>query len=82
MAVKLTGHLVRQIQIRGSRGGPLADLADQLNHDRTYLQGQRLEGHGHQIKGMLAQVLDQLGDGQATPGERCRAGGVATGRGG
>jgi hypothetical protein len=55
MGAKLTGHLVRQIQIRGSRGGPLADLADQLNHDLTHLQGQRLEG-------MLAQVLDWLGD--------------------
>ena len=34
----------------GSGGGPLAPLADQLNHDVTHLQGQRLEG-------MLAQVM-------------------------
>jgi hypothetical protein len=61
VAAKLTGHLVRQIQIRGSRGGALADLADQLNHDLTHLQGQRLEG-------MLAQVLDWLGDGLARSG--------------
>ena len=61
VAAKLTGHLVREIQIRGSRGGPLADLADQLNHDLTHLQGQRIEG-------MLAQVLDWLGHGQAPPG--------------
>jgi hypothetical protein len=61
VAAKLTGHLVREIQVRGSRGGPLADLADQLNHDLTHLQGQRLEG-------MLAQVLDWLGHGQAPPG--------------
>ena len=61
VAAKLTGHLLREIQVRGSRGGPLADLADQLNHDVTHLQGQRLEG-------MLAQVLDWLGHGQAPPG--------------
>ncbi len=39
--------------VRGSRGGPLAPLADQLNHDVTHLQGQRLEG-------MLAQLADQV----------------------
>jgi len=61
VAAKLTGHLVRKIQVRGSPGGPLADLADQLNHDLTHLQGQRLEG-------MLAQVLDWLGHGQAPTG--------------
>jgi hypothetical protein len=61
VAAKLTGHLLREIQVRGSRGGPLTDLADQLNHDVTHLQGQRLEG-------MLAQVLDWLGHGQAPPG--------------
>ena len=60
VAAKLTGHLVREIQMRGSRGGPLADLADQLNHDVTHLQGQRIEG-------MLARVLEWLGDGLALP---------------
>jgi hypothetical protein len=60
VAAKLTGHLVRQIQVRGSRGGALADLADQLNHDLTHLQGQRLEG-------MLARVLDWQGDELAPP---------------
>ena len=44
VAARLTGHLVRQIQIRGSGGGPLTPLADQLNHDLTHLQGQRIEG--------------------------------------
>src|SRR5262249_2077237 len=33
----------------------------QLNHDLTHLQGERLEG-------MLARVLDLLGDGLAPPG--------------
>ena len=50
LAETLAGHLVREIVVRGSQGGPLAPLADQLNHDVTHLQGQRLEG-------MLAQVV-------------------------
>ena len=53
LAETLAGHLLREIMLRGSRGGPLAPLADQLNHDVTHLQGQRLEG-------MLAQLADQL----------------------
>jgi hypothetical protein len=51
LAEVLAGHLVREIMIRGSGGGPLAPLADQLNHDVTHLQGQRLEG-------MLARLAD------------------------
>jgi hypothetical protein len=53
VAVTLTGHLVREIMISGSGGGPLAPLADQLNHDVTHLQGERLEG-------MLAQLAAQV----------------------
>ena len=60
VAAKLTGHLVRQILIRGSQPGPLTPLADQLNHDLTHLEGQRLEG-------MLAQVLGLLGHGLPCP---------------
>ena len=41
---RLAGHLVREIIERGARGGALAPLADQLNHDVTHLQGERLEG--------------------------------------
>lgn len=40
---KLTGYLVREILVQGSRGGPLEPLAAQLNHDVTHMQGQRLE---------------------------------------
>jgi len=36
----LTGQLLQEILSRGASGGPLASLADQLNHDRTHLQGQ------------------------------------------
>ncbi len=53
LAQTLAGHLVREIMLRGSRGGPLAPLAGQLNHDVTHLEGQRLEG-------MLAQLADQV----------------------
>jgi hypothetical protein len=53
LAETLAGHLVREIMVRGSRSGPLAPLADQLNHDVTHLQGQRLEG-------MLARLADQV----------------------
>ena len=53
IAESLARHLVREIMLRGSRGGPLAPLADQLNHDVTHLQGQRLEG-------MLARLADQV----------------------
>ena len=44
LAEKLTSHLVQEIVVRGSRGGPLAPLAGQLNHDVTHLQLQQLEG--------------------------------------
>jgi hypothetical protein len=44
LAETLAGHLMREIMFRGSGGGPLAPLADQLNHDVTHMQGQRIEG--------------------------------------
>jgi hypothetical protein len=68
LADKLTGHLVREIMLRGSRGGPLTPLADQLNHDLTHLQGQRLEG-------MLARLVVEGRDALAQPD-----GDVAAGR--
>lgn len=43
LADGLVGHLVREIIVRGSQGGPLEPLAAQLNHDLTHLQGHRLE---------------------------------------
>jgi hypothetical protein len=46
VAEKLTGHLVREIMLRGSAGGPLTPLADQLNHDLTHLQLARLVALG------------------------------------
>ena len=60
LAETLASHLVREIMVRGSGGGPLAPLAGQLNHDVTHLQGQRLEG-------MLAQVMARAGGGPEAP---------------
>jgi hypothetical protein len=53
LAAKLTGHLVRQIVVRDSRGGPLFPLASQLNDDVTHLQGQR-------IGDVLGQLADEI----------------------
>jgi hypothetical protein len=50
VAQALAAHLVREIVVRGSGGGPLAPLANQFNHDLTHLQGQRVED-------LLAQVI-------------------------
>lgn len=53
LAAKLASYLVREIVVRGARGGPLAPLADHLNHDVTHLKGQRLEG-------MFAELADEI----------------------
>src|SRR6202044_1121601 len=65
LAEKLTSHLVQEIVLRGSGGGPLTPLADQLNHDLTHLQGQRVEG-------MLARLVALV---TATPTPSASAGG-------
>ena len=44
LAEKLTGHLVREVWAGAARGGPLAPLASQLNHEVTHLRLERLEG--------------------------------------
>ena len=60
LADRLTGHLVREIIVRGSGGGPLTPLADQFNHELTRLQGQRIEG-------MLARLAAEVRDALARP---------------
>jgi hypothetical protein len=66
LAQTLAGHLVHEITVRGARGGPLTPLADQLNHDMTHLQGQRLEGMLAQVIGMVT-ALAQAGRGPQVP---------------
>jgi hypothetical protein len=60
LADRLTSHLVREIIVGASGGGPLAPLADQLNHELTRLQGQRIEG-------MLAQLAGEVRDALPRP---------------
>jgi hypothetical protein len=57
VAAKLTGHLLREIVVRGARGGPLFPLASQLNDDVTH------EDAGGGVRGLHvdlvgAQVVD------------------------
>jgi hypothetical protein len=52
LADTLTGHLVREIIVRGSRGGPLTPLADQLNHEQTREMLARLSG---EVQAVLAR---------------------------
>jgi tetratricopeptide (TPR) repeat protein len=68
LADKLTRHLVREIIVRGSGGGPLTPLADQLNHELTRLQGQRIEG-------MLVRLAREVRDALARPGSDVTAAG-------
>ena len=61
VAQKLTSHLVREIVARGSRGGPLAPLANQLNHDVTHMQGQRIEAVLRQLAGDVREAPTRPG---------------------
>ena len=75
LADRLTGHLVREIMLRGSRGGPLTPLADQLNHDLTHLQVRRVEVQGQRVEGMLARLADEVRDALGRPGSGAAAAG-------
>ena len=58
LAEKITIHLLREIVVRGSRGGPLLPLAAQLNADMTRLQGRRrVEGRVDRLDHTLRQLL-------------------------
>ena len=76
LAKTLTGHLVREILDRGSHGGPLEPLADQLNHDVTHLQGQRLEDMVGQLAGMVREALARRDTGQVVSAPAAPAPGV------
>jgi hypothetical protein len=60
VAAKLTGHLLQEIVARGARGGPLFPLAAQLNHDKSYLQGLRVEDKIDRLDDKLIDVLARL----------------------
>jgi uncharacterized protein YidB (DUF937 family) len=68
LAERLASHLVREITFRGSRGGPLTPLADQLNQDRTHLQGQRIEDKVDHLAGEVRDVLARPAEASAVAG--------------
>jgi tetratricopeptide (TPR) repeat protein len=53
VAQNLTAHLLWEIAVRGSRGGPLEPLANQLNHDRTHVDSE-------QLRGMIGEAVEAL----------------------
>ena len=63
LAEKLAGYLVREIVVRGSRGGPLFPLASQLNDDVTHLQGQQIQGTLRELGSLILETLARLGTG-------------------
>src|SRR6185437_5293710 len=60
LADKLTSHLLREIVMRGSRGGPLFPLASQLNDDVTHLQGQQIHDALQQLGNEILDALARL----------------------
>lgn len=70
IAEKLGDNLVQQVTANAAHGGPLAPLADQLNHDRTYRQGQESKDAIQQI---LAAIQGALASPEAAPGAQAPA---------
>jgi hypothetical protein len=64
LADRLTAHLAREILDRGSGGGPLTPLADQLNHELTRLEGHR---QGQRLEGLLSRLADEVREALARP---------------
>lgn len=60
LADVLFGHLLREIVVRGARGGSLAPLAAQLNNDVTHLQGRLLEGMVGRLTEEVREALGRL----------------------
>ena len=57
LAAKLTDHLLREIMFRGSGGGPLTPLANQLNHERTQRMLARLVDEGSDALGRAGRPM-------------------------
>ena len=58
---------MREIVFRGSRGGSLAPLADQLNHDLTHLQAERVESKLEWLLVVVQDALARAGGGPEAP---------------
>src|SRR6185437_7916454 len=70
LADKLTSHLLREIVMRGSRGGPLFPLASQLNDDVTHLQGQQIHDALQQLGNEILDALARLEGARITAAAR------------
>jgi hypothetical protein len=57
----VTRCAIQEVLVRGTSGGALTPLADQLNHDLTHLQGQHATG-------LLERVVAELGQLTQRPG--------------
>ena len=60
IAEKLADNLVQRIKAAAARGGPLAALADQLNHDRTYTQGRETTDAVRQVGARILEAITPL----------------------
>jgi tetratricopeptide (TPR) repeat protein len=71
----LTHRLLGEMLARGASGGPLAPLADQLNHDLTHLQGQQhsadLAGLAEVVQSALA-TMERLDQARSLPAKATR----------
>ena len=66
LAETLTAHLIYEISARGSGGGPLEPLANQLDHDLTHSKLEELKGMVAQLAGQVV-ALARAGDGPEAP---------------
>ena len=73
LAEKLAGHLVREILLRGARGGPLFPLASQLNDDATHLQGQQIQGALSRLGSEIMEALARLDETRTVQGRLVQA---------
>jgi hypothetical protein len=67
LARVLTAHLLGQIALRGTQGGPLEPLAAQFNHDVTHLQGRRVEDMVRELTNEVREVLRERNGVGAVP---------------
>jgi hypothetical protein len=56
----LIDHLLRELVVRGAGGGPLAPLANQINHDFTRLQGRQHSAGLARLTTAVQSALDRL----------------------
>jgi hypothetical protein len=72
VAQKLSGHLVDQIMTSAASGSALAQLADQLNHDKTHLGLQELSDKLDSADEEYRMALTRLEDTRANAAEPVR----------